>query len=183
LLLHCAVLEIWGWIFGSLTSGQERLEEGSTPAGGAMLPFNALTYHRSVERQMAKILIVDDDSSFREILKEFLNWKSPGTIIEEAVNAGETLKKVQTFCPDLILMDIRLPDESGLALTKRIKAGRSTIRIIMLTSFDIPEYRKAALLYRADGFLIKGSIKFEELLAMLNSFLPTSQAVTEAGQG
>jgi DNA-binding NarL/FixJ family response regulator len=123
---------------------------------------------------MAKILIVEDDPFFREILKEFLRGKSPGTAIEEATNGREALQRVQSFCPDLILMDIRLPDESGLTLTKRIKAGDSTVRIIVMTSSDLPEYREAAIVNGADGFFVKGSIKFEELLATINSFLPST---------
>jgi DNA-binding NarL/FixJ family response regulator len=132
---------------------------------------------------MLKLLIVEDDPSFREILKEFLSWKSPGAVIEEAMDGRGALMKVRSFRPDLILMDIGLPDESGLSLIRKIKAGDSTARIIMLTSFDSPEYRKAAMLNRADGFFVKGSIRFEELLVMLNSFLPTSQGVTGAAQG
>jgi DNA-binding NarL/FixJ family response regulator len=132
---------------------------------------------------MPQVLIVEDDPSFREILKEFLGWKSPGTVVEEALDGSETLKKVQSFCPDLIFMDIGLPDESGLSLIRKIRTRDSTARIIMLTSFDSPEYRKAAMLDRADGFFVKGSIRFGELVGMVNSFLPASQGVTGAGQG
>jgi two-component system response regulator YesN len=121
---------------------------------------------------MSKILIVEDSPSFRKILGEFLVAKSSSILIAEAESGKDALEKVNSFCPDLILMDIRLEDESGLDLARTIKSHSPKVKVVILTSYDFPEYQEAAGRYGVDGFCIKGSVKFEELLTMVNSLLP-----------
>jgi DNA-binding NarL/FixJ family response regulator len=92
-------------------------------------------------------------------------------IVEEASDGKEAMQKTGSFQPDLILMDIRLPDESGLELTKKIKNTNSQVRILVLTGHHYPEYQEAAAQYGADGFLVKGGSS-KEILAMVESFFP-----------
>jgi DNA-binding NarL/FixJ family response regulator len=68
-------------------------------------------------------------------------------------------------------MDIKLPGESGLELTKKIKTKHPNIIIIILTAYDIPEYREAAYQYNANYFLTKGSASKENILALVESIL------------
>jgi DNA-binding NarL/FixJ family response regulator len=68
-------------------------------------------------------------------------------------------------------MDIRLPDESGLELTKKIKANWPDTTIIILTHYDFPEYREAATKYGVNHFLAKGSTCEEEILRTVQSIL------------
>jgi DNA-binding NarL/FixJ family response regulator len=68
-------------------------------------------------------------------------------------------------------MDIRLPDESGLELTKKIKANWPDTTIIILTHYDFPEYREAAAKYGVNHFLAKGSTCEEEILRTVQSIL------------
>jgi len=68
-------------------------------------------------------------------------------------------------------MDIKLPGESGLELTKKIKDQYPNIPIIILTSYDLPEYREAASHYRANHFLSKGSATKEGILSLVESIL------------
>jgi DNA-binding NarL/FixJ family response regulator len=91
--------------------------------------------------------------------------------ILEVPNAEEALKKVNGFTPDLIFVDIRLPGESGLDFTRRIKSKYPKMPIIILTSYDLPEYREAAKEYRADHFLSKGTTTKEDILEMVKSIL------------
>jgi DNA-binding NarL/FixJ family response regulator len=120
---------------------------------------------------MAKTLIVEDSTFFRQLLKETLLSRFPEMDISEAGNAEEALSKMVTFAPDLIFVDIRLPGESGLEFTRKIRSTYPDIPIIILTSYDLPEYRKAAKEYQADHFLSKGTTTKENILEMVKSIL------------
>jgi len=84
-------------------------------------------------------------------------------IIEEAATSKEVLQKIKDFLPDLIFMDIKLPDGSGLQLTQEIKSTYPKIKIIILTNYDLPEYRDAALKHGANYFLCKSSSSSVEI--------------------
>jgi YesN/AraC family two-component response regulator len=94
--------------------------------------------------------------------------------IEEAANGIEAMQKIDSFCPDLIFMDIRLPGESGLDLTRKIKKQCPTVKIIILTSYDLPEYRETAQKYGADHFITKGSSTWEEIATLVKSIASDS---------
>jgi len=91
--------------------------------------------------------------------------------VGESAGGKEILQKIDLRRPDLIFMDIKLPGESGLELTRKIKTDHPTIIIIILTSYDLPEYREAAREHGADYFLSKGSSTGEEILALVESIL------------
>ena len=120
---------------------------------------------------MFRILIVEDSRSYRESLKEILEGKANSIIVEEAENGKEAMEKTDSFQPDLIFMDIRLPDESGLELTRRIKAKHPNICVAMLTSYDLPEYRDAAIHYGASHFFTKGVVTRKEIQDLVESSL------------
>ena len=105
-----------------------------------------------------KVLIVDDNDFFRQTLKISLQGCFPTIVIEEAVDGAKALQKVDNSIPDLIFMDIRLPGENGLELTKKIKTTHPNIIIFILTTYDIPEYQRAASQCGADRFLSKSSL-------------------------
>jgi len=112
-----------------------------------------------------RLLLVEDNNLFRQTLRESLRASFPEIAIDEAANGVEALKRVNVFAPDLILMDIRLPGESGLALTKKIKAIYPDIIIFILTNYDSQECREAASRYGADRYIPKDSLKrVEELI-------------------
>jgi DNA-binding NarL/FixJ family response regulator len=118
---------------------------------------------------MLKTLIVEDNATFRQSLKATLETEFPLMVIEEAEDGKEAMERVTTFRPDLIFMDIKLPGETGLDLTKRIKTNDTSIVVIILTSYDLPEYREAAQQYGADYFVSKGSSTREEILELVRS--------------
>lgn len=89
-------------------------------------------------------------------------------VVDEAENGEEAMQKVKASPPHLVFIDIKLPDENGLQVTRKIKAGYSQIKVIILTSYDLPEYREAADNYGADYFLAKGSASREEIVALVN---------------
>ena len=120
---------------------------------------------------MFRILLVEDDQHFRKILKQELNGWFPSIVVEEASDGKEAMEKTESFSPRIIFMDIRLPDESGLQLTKRIKEKYPTINIVMLTSHDLPEYRQAAMQCGASHFFVKGTSNGIEIKSLVESLL------------
>ena len=118
-----------------------------------------------------KVLIVEDNYYYRQLLKETLQSGFPEMEILEAGDGEEAFKKITTFLPHLVFMDIRLPGESGLEITQKIRAQNPDISVIILTSYDLPEYRDAAKEYQADHFLSKGTTTKENILALVKSIL------------
>ncbi len=114
-----------------------------------------------------KFLIIEDNRTFRQGLRERLQISFPGSVIVEATNGVEALEGIESFFPDIILMDLRLPGESGLRLTQKIKALYPDMTIFILTNYNEPECREAAFRYGADRFIPKESlnrIRLEELV-------------------
>jgi DNA-binding NarL/FixJ family response regulator len=122
---------------------------------------------KAIRLDIGRILIVEDNAFFLQFLKETLHSRFPTTDITEASNGEEALQKIKTLPPDAIFMDLRLPGENGLELTKKIKTQYPDIIVVILTNYDLPEYREAAYQCRADHFLPKDSF-----LKMIDSFLP-----------
>ena len=122
---------------------------------------------KSLRLDMKRILIVEDNAFFLQFLKETLHARLPSIDILEAANGEEALQKIRTLPPDAIFMDLRLPGANGLELTRKIKAQYPDIIIVILTNYDLPEYREAAHQSRADHFLSK-----DPFLKMINSILP-----------
>ena len=118
---------------------------------------------------MLKTLIVDDSTTFRKTFRSALCERFPFMVIEEAPGATEALQKIKTFLPDLIFMDISLPGENGLELTRRIKASHPEIAIIILTAYDLREYREAAYNGGANAFIPKNSLNLADISALIKS--------------
>ncbi len=120
---------------------------------------------------MCKTLIVEDNNNFRQALRSLLDSRFPTMTFEEARDGKEALEKMNVFDPDLIFMDIKLPGESGLELTRKIRDSNTKVKIIILTSYDLPEYQEAARVGGANHFISKGSSKAEEILALVHGIL------------
>ena len=110
---------------------------------------------------MVMTLLVEDNVTFRGSLKETLHSRFPTMNITEAGDGEEALQKIKASVPDLIFMDIKLPGENGLSLTRKIKIEYPDVVIVILTSYDLPEYREAAFQYDADYFITKASLSTE----------------------
>ncbi len=117
-----------------------------------------------------RILTAEDNDIYRKLLKDSIHRAFPEITIDEAVDGDEALQRVNALLPDLIFMDIRLPDENGLEVTKKIKATHPNIRIVILTSYDTPEYRKATSQCGAEGFFDKGSFSSMEIEKLVKSY-------------
>ncbi len=128
--------------------------------------------------EMCKTLIVEDNTTFRETLRGLLKSRFPSMAFEEAKDGNEALQKTGDFLPDLVFMDINLPGENGLEITKKIRCSNCEAIIIILTSYDLPEYREAAEQCGANHFVSKGSSTAEEILALVDSVLSDLVPIT-----
>ena len=126
---------------------------------------------------MIRVLIVEDQTVFREELKKGLCDHFPSMAVEEAGDGDEALQKVSRTPPHLIFMDIRLPGVNGLQLTRQIKVDFPEIHIAILTDYDFPEYREASVQFGADRFLVKSSFNWDEVDALVGSISPGPPAV------
>jgi DNA-binding NarL/FixJ family response regulator len=87
----------------------------------------------------------------------------------EALNGKDALHQIDSFEPDLIFLDINLPDSNGLEITKYLRKYNCKAKIIILTSCNLPEYRDAAIQNGADYFLSKGSTTAKEITTLVDS--------------
>lgn len=105
--------------------------------------------------EKVKVLIVDDHPMAREAMKEILQEDKIFHVISEAKNGKEALQLTEKHMPDLILMDIRLPDISGIEATRRIKASFPYVKIVMVTVSDDVVDLFESIKYGAQGYLLK----------------------------
>jgi DNA-binding NarL/FixJ family response regulator len=110
-----------------------------------------------------RIMLVEDNDIFREAFKEDLLGRCPSAIVKEAANGEEAMLGFDGSPPQMIFMDFHLPGEDGIQLTKKIKAKFPNVRIAMLTSYDLPEYRQAAIRAGADRYFVKDSFSWVEV--------------------
>jgi len=105
---------------------------------------------------MIKLLIADDQQLIRDSLRIVLEAKEMIEITGAVSNGVEVIRSVRENRPDVILMDIRMPEMDGVQCTQIIKENYPDIKIIILTTFDDDEYIFSALKYGASGYLLKG---------------------------
>ena len=120
---------------------------------------------------MFKILIVDPNNPFRRSLKKVLANKIPFVDIREASDGNDGLKMVQSFNPNLIFLEIHLPSESGLDLARQIKHDHPEIIIVILTSYDLPEYKAAAKESGVEHLVPKDDWTGEDMIALVHTIL------------
>ena len=120
--------------------------------------------------QITRTLIVDDDGSFRRRVKGLLASERDIEVIGEAADGQEAILKARELEPDLVLMDVRMPGMNGMNATRQIKNEMPEIKVLILTIFDLQEYREAAMASGASGYVIKKSL-IEELMPAIRGVL------------
>jgi len=105
--------------------------------------------------RVIRTLIVDDHADFRRRLKEFLASEPEIEVVGEAGDAQEAILKARELQPDLVLMDVRMPGINGISATRQLKDEMPELKVLMLSLYDIDEYRKAALDSGASGYVVK----------------------------
>jgi DNA-binding NarL/FixJ family response regulator len=102
-----------------------------------------------------RVLLVDDQSLFREALATLLDVRDEVEVVGEAADGDEALRQAAALGPDVVLMDLRMPVLDGIAATRRMRVALPQVRVIALTTFDDDEDVFAALRAGAVGYLLK----------------------------
>lgn len=119
-------------------------------------------------------LIVDDSPRSRAGLRALLTTSPQVEVVAEACTGCEAVEQVEQYHPDVVLMDVRMPDMDGVTATRYIKKKWPQIRIVLLTMYD--SYRHEATAAGAEAYLIKGC-SLDEILEALLPSTPRNQAV------
>lgn len=119
---------------------------------------------------MVKIMIADDQQLIRESLKIILDSDPDFEVVKVVGSGQEVLDALKTESVDIILMDVRMPNMSGVDCTRIVKKEYPNIKVIILTTFDDDEYIYDALKYGASGYLLKGC-SLEELSTAIHNVL------------
>ena len=118
---------------------------------------------------MIRTLIVDDNPGFLRRVRYFLTSSNHFDVIGEASDGEEAVSKALDLKPDMILMDVRMGGMNGLNATQRLKDELAEVAIIILTKYDLHEYREVAKIRGADGYVVK--------MNMVEELLPTIREV------
>ncbi len=115
-----------------------------------------------------RILIADDHPMFREGVVQSLASEKDFAIIGQASNGKNTIEMAKELLPDVLLLDITMPDEDGITITKKISAAFPVIQIIMLTASENEDDLMKALKAGARGYVLKG-ISAKELVKVVRT--------------
>jgi RNA polymerase sigma factor (sigma-70 family) len=115
-----------------------------------------------------RVLLVDDDDLMRAGLQAVLSSDETIEVVGEAGDGRAAVQAARTLEPDVVLMDIRMPDQDGIAATRDVLAATSETKVAVLTTFEQDDYVFGALSAGASGFLLKRT-KPEELIAAIHT--------------
>ena len=121
----------------------------------------------SPERRL-RLLVVDDHEVVRQGLVALLARRSEFEIVAQAGSVAESIALAALHEPDLVIMDVRLPDGSGVEACREIRAARPETRVVMLTSYPDEEAVLSAIIAGASGYLLK-QIRGRDLISALES--------------
>lgn len=133
---------------------------------------------------MIRVLLVDDQPIIREGLANLLENQTDLTVVGNVANGQEAIDRVRLLYdtpnqPDVILMDVRMPEVDGVAATQQICADFPEVKILVLTTFDDTEYVQRAMHFGAKGYLLKHT-PFQELVVAIRA---VCQGYTHMGPG
>jgi DNA-binding NarL/FixJ family response regulator len=115
-----------------------------------------------------RVLIVDDDDLMRAGLEAVLSSDESVHVVGEASDGRAALAQVRALGPDVVLMDVRMPDLDGIAATRELVAASTEAKVVILTTFEQDDYIFGALSAGASGFLLKRTSP-EELIAAIHT--------------
>jgi DNA-binding NarL/FixJ family response regulator len=117
---------------------------------------------------MLGVLIADDQALMRAGFRMILEAEPDLEVVGEATTGHEAVVEVARLRPDVVLMDVRMPEMDGIEATRRLLDGNDDTKVVMLTTFDMDEYVYEALRAGASGFLVK-DVPPEQLIAGIRS--------------
>jgi two-component system response regulator DevR len=121
------------------------------------------------QRQRAlRLLVVDDHEVVRQGLVSLLDRRAAFEVVAQAGSIAEAIAQAARYEPDLVIMDLRLPDGSGIEACREIRAARPQTRVVMLTSYPDEEAVLSAIMAGASGYLLK-QIRGRDLVSALEA--------------
>lgn len=126
-----------------------------------------------------RIMVVDDHIIVREGLKALLELENDMEVVYETSSGMECLKVLDNYCPDVVLLDLKMPGIDGIDVLRLIKQGYPHIKVILLTNYDDEEYVLEAIKARVDGYVLK-DVKKGDLVRIVrlvlegNAFIDSS---------
>ena len=121
-----------------------------------------------IEARPLRLLVVDDHEVVRQGLVSLLDRRERFQVVAEAGTAAEAVEMTRKFEPDLVIMDVRLPDGSGIEACREIRAEFPKTRVVILTSYPDEEAVLSAIIAGASGYLLK-QIRSRDLVSALES--------------
>ena len=128
---------------------------------------------------MASVLIADDHAMLRSGLRHFLERDSAITAIAESATAAETLAQLRTAPFDLLILDINMPDRSGIDILRQVRASHPDTRVLVLSGFSEKQYAVNVLRAGAAGYLAKDQAP-EEIMRAVHTVLAGERYVSSA---
>jgi DNA-binding NarL/FixJ family response regulator len=104
---------------------------------------------------MIRVLLADDQALVRQGFRLIVGLEEDMEVVGEATNGREVLRVMSQLQPDVVVMDIRMPELDGIEATRQLMAAGASTRVLILTTFDLNEYVYEALRAGASGFLLK----------------------------
>lgn len=104
---------------------------------------------------MISVMVVDDHAVVRQGLKAVLEIDDAYRVVAEAGSCAEAVARARQTCPDLIIMDVRLPDRSGIEACREIRSLLPDTRVLMLTSYPDEQAKVASIMAGAAGYILK----------------------------
>jgi len=123
-----------------------------------------------------RILVADDHEGFRRSLSAFLQTQTGVEIVGEARDGVEAVDQTARLHPDLVLMDLQMPNRDGYTATKEIKMNLPETKVVILSMYGDDVYRRQAWQFAADGFIDKSAMK-NALKLFLNTEIARREAV------
>ena len=121
-----------------------------------------------IEARPLRLLVVDDHEVVRQGLVSLLERREHFQVVAEAGTAAEAVEMARKFEPDLVVMDVRLPDGSGIEACREIRAEFPSTRVVILTSYPDEEAVLSAIIAGASGYLLK-QIRGRDLISALEA--------------
>jgi DNA-binding NarL/FixJ family response regulator len=114
----------------------------------------------------ARLLIVDDHDLIRESTQVMLDGETDLEVVGEAVNGRHALELCRQLRPDLVLMDVRMPEMDGLTATREIKKEMPAISVLLVSAYESEDYRREATSAGAAGYILKDAERHQLLEAV-----------------
>lgn len=124
----------------------------------------------------ARLLIVDDHDLIRESTQLMLEGEPDLEVVGEAANGHHALELCRQLRPDLVLMDVRMPEMDGLTATREIKKEMPTISVLLVSAYESEDYRREAASAGATDYILKDAERYQLLEAV-------HAALGESGEG